>query len=60
MLKSLSFGFDGCKTTVDHLIGVSTRLKIVSPFLINIHCIVHRTNLAALQVVQCVDYKKYL
>ena len=41
-----------------HLIGVSTRLKSVSPFLINIHCIAHRTNLVALQVAQCVDCKK--
>ena len=27
----------------------------MSPFLINIHCIAHRTNLAILQALQCVD-----
>ena len=43
---------------VGHLTGVSIRLKAVSPFLINIHCIAHRTNLAALQAAQCVDCKK--
>ena len=56
--KCVSFGSDGCSTMMDHLTRVSTRLKSVSPFLINIHCIAHRTNLAALQVAQCVDYKK--
>ena len=55
--KCISFGSDGCSTMVGHLTGVSTRLKVVSSFLINIHCIAHRTNLAALQVAQCVDYK---
>ena len=43
---------------VDHLTRFSTRLKIVSPFLVNIHCITHRTTLATLQVAQCVDCKK--
>ena len=56
--KCVSFGSDGCNTIVGHLVGVSTRLKAVSPFLINIHCIAYRTNLATLQAVQCVDYKK--
>ena len=54
----MSFGLDGCSTMEGHLTGVSTRLKSVSPFLINIHCIAHRTNLAALQAAQCVDCKK--
>ena len=39
--KCVSFGIDGCSTMMDRLIGVSTRLKTVSPFLINIHCIAH-------------------
>ena len=43
---------------VGHLIGVFTRLKTMSPFLINIHCIAHRTNLAALQAAQCIDCKR--
>ena len=55
--KCVNFGLDGCSTMVGHLARVSTRLKAVSPFLIN-HCIAHRTNLAALQAAQCVDYKK--
>ena len=54
----MSFSSDRCKTIVGHLTGVSTRLKIMSLFLINIHCIAHRTNLIALQVVQCVNCKK--
>ena len=58
--KCVSFGSDGCSTMVDHLTRVSTRLKDMSPFLINIHCIAHRTNLAALQAAQCVDCKKCL
>ena len=56
--KCVSFGSDRCSTMVDHLTAVSTRLKAVSPFLINIHCIAHGTNLAALQAAQCVDCKK--
>ena len=55
--KCVSFGSNGCNNMVGHLTGVSTRLKAVSLFLINIHCITHRTNLAALQA-QCVDCKK--
>ena len=43
---------------VNHLTWVSTRLKIVSFLKINIHCIAHRTNLAALQVAQYIDCKK--
>ena len=58
--KCVSFGLDGCSTMVDHLIGVCTRLKVVSPFLINIHYIANRTNLTALQAAQCVDCKKCL
>ena len=56
--KCVSFGSDGCNTMVGYLTGVSTRLKVVSPFLINIHCIAHRTNFAALQATHCIDYKK--
>ena len=56
--KCVSFGSDECSTMLDHLTRVSIRLKAVSFFLINIHCIVHRTNLAALQATQCVDCKK--
>ena len=56
--KCVSFGSDGCSTMVNHLTEVSTRLKFVSPFLINIHCIAHRTNLVALQATQYVDCKK--
>ena len=56
--KCISFGSNGCNTMVGHLTRVSTRLKVVSPFLINIHCIAHRTNLAALQATQCDDCKK--
>ena len=56
--KCVSFGLDGCSTMVNHLTRVSTRLKAVSPFLINIHSIAHRTNLAALQATQCKDCKK--
>ena len=56
--KCMSFGSDGCSTMVDHLTRVSTRLKAVSLFLINIHCIAHRTNLVALQAAQCVECKK--
>ena len=56
--KDVSFGLDGCSFIVGHLRGVSTRLKAVNPFLINIHRIAHRTNLAALQAAQCVDCKK--
>ena len=48
--KCISFDSNGCNTMVGHLTRVSTRLKAVSPFLINIHCIAHRANLAALQV----------
>ena len=43
---------------VGHLTGFSTRLKVKTPFLINIHYIAHKTNLAALQAAQCVDCKK--
>ena len=34
--KCISFGSDGCSTMVDHLTRVSTRLKAVGSFLINI------------------------
>ena len=54
----MDFGSDGCSTMVGHLTGVSTRMKAMSPFLININCIAHRTNLAALEATQCVDCKK--
>ena len=54
----MEFGSNGCSTMVGHLTRVSTRLKAMSLFLINIHCIAHRTNLIALQATQCVDCKK--
>ena len=53
--KCVSFGFNGWSTMVGHLTRVSTRLKNANQFLINIHCIAHITNLAALYVAQCVD-----
>ena len=56
--KYVSFGSNEYSTMVGHLTRVSTRLKAVSPFLINIHCIAHRTNLVALQATQCMDCKK--
>ena len=43
---------------VGHLTRVSTRLKAMSPFLINIHCNAQKTNLDALQATQCIDCKK--
>ena len=48
----VAFGSDGCSTMVGNKCGVATRLKEVSPLVISVHCIAHRTNLATLQAVE--------
>ena len=46
----VGFGSDGASTMVGKKIGVSATLKKeVNPFITIVHCIAHRTNLAALQ-----------
>ena len=46
----VGFGSDGASTMVGKNTGVSARLKKeVNPFLTAVHCVAHRTNLAALQ-----------
>ena len=55
--KCVVFGSDGCSTMVGCKSGVTTRLKNVSPFVIAVHCIAHRTNLATLQAAESSECK---
>ena len=46
--KVMLFGSDGASTMLGHKSGVATRLKkLLNPFLFDIHCIAHRSALAA-------------
>jgi len=53
----VGFGSDGCSTMVGSKSGVATRLKEVSPFVVSVHCIAHRTNLATLQAAESSECK---
>ena len=55
--KCVAFGSDGCSTMVGSKSGVATRLKEASPFVVSVHCIAHRTNLATLQAVESSECK---
>ena len=55
--KCVAFGSDGCSTMVGSKSGVATRLKEVSPFVVSVHCIAHRTNLATLQAAESNECK---
>ena len=55
--KCVAFGSDGCSTMVGSKSGVATRLKDVSPFIIAVHCIAHRTNLVTLQAAESSECK---
>jgi hypothetical protein len=47
--KLVGFGSNGAAVMTGCCIRIATRLKDnVSPFLLNVHCVVHRTNLASL------------
>lgn len=50
--KFIGFGSDGAATMVGKKNGVSTRLKELNPFLTSVHCVAHRTNLAAIEVTK--------
>lgn len=50
--KFIGFGSDGAATMVGKKNGVSTRLKKLNPFLTSVHCVAHRTNLAALEAAK--------
>ena len=60
--KCVAFGSDGAATMLGRKTGVATRLKEkVNPFLTSVHCVAHRTNLAALDAAkkpQCRDMSK--
>ena len=49
MRKVMGFGSDGAAVMVGRVSGVSTRLKVHNPVMINIHCVAHRLALAAAQ-----------
>ncbi|KAL3690756.1 hypothetical protein R1sor_004407 [Riccia sorocarpa] len=51
--RLVSFGSDGASVMVGKDSGVATRLKnSVNPYLLNVHCIAHRTNLAVLSATK--------
>ena len=47
MRKVMGFGSDGAAVMVGRVSGVSTRLRVHNPVIINIHCVAHRLALAA-------------
>jgi hypothetical protein len=55
--KCVAVRYDGCSTMVESKSSVATRLKEVSPFVISVHCIIHRTNLATLEVAESSECK---
>lgn len=57
MQKCVGVGYDGTTTMMGQRLGMAIKLKKISPFLTSIHCIAHRTNLAALEVAKSTDYK---
>ena len=54
--KCVAFGYDGCSTMVGSKSGVAIRLKEVKPFVISVHCIAHRINLATLQAAESSEF----
>lgn len=51
--KFLGFGSDGASTMTGSATGVAARLKNqVNPYLLAVHCVAHRTNLAALDAAK--------
>jgi hypothetical protein len=57
MQKCCGFGSDGAATMLGQRSGMATKLKKISPFLTSVHCIAHRTNLAALEVAKSMKCK---
>jgi hypothetical protein len=55
--KCVAVGYDGCSTMVRSDSGVATILKEVSPFVISVYCITHKTNLVTLQVAEFSECK---
>jgi hypothetical protein len=56
LTKLMSFGSDGASVLTGHLTGVGARLARMCPFLLAIHCILHREALAAKASAQAVPY----
>ena len=56
--KLVGFGSDGASVMVGRKSGVATRLKELSPHLINIHCMAHRFNLCTSQASKNIPYLK--
>ena len=57
--KCVAFGSDGAATMTGKNNGVAARLKAqVNPFLTSVHCVAHRTNLAALDASKAADCKE--
>ena len=58
LCKSVAFGSDGASTMVGTHGGGATRLKNhLNSFILSCHCVVHRTNLAALDASKALDSK---
>ena len=58
MRKVMGFGSDGAAVMIGRRSGVSTRLRVHNPFMINIHCVAHRLALAAAQAFESIPYLK--
>ena len=57
MQKCVGFGSDGVATMLGQRSGTATKLKKISQFLTSVHCIAHRTNLAALEAAKSTECK---
>ena len=56
MRKVMGFGSDGAAVMVGRVSGVSTRLKVHNPVMINIHCVAPRLALAVAQASGSIPY----
>ena len=54
----MGFGSDGAAVMIGRETGVSTRLKVHNPLMVNIHCVAHRLALAASQASNDIPYLK--
>jgi hypothetical protein len=54
--KVMGFGSDGAAVMIGRKSGVSTRLKVHNPLMVNIHCVAHRLALAAAQASDSIPY----
>ena len=54
----VGFGSDGASVMVGSKTGVATRLKVVNPFIVSIHCAAHRLALTSSQAAKDITYLK--